>query len=110
MKIFQKIVIVVVVLWFVGVVYVVDLLMFKFEMMDGKLMFVCIEVLVGQCFKIEIRNIGKGVVEFESVQLCKEKVFVLGVDLFVVVVLLLLGEYKFFDDFYQQVQGVIVVK
>jgi hypothetical protein len=40
----------------------------------------------------------------------KEKVLAPGADSFVVIAPLEPGEYKFFDDFHQQAQGVIVAK
>ncbi|WP_153100808.1 cupredoxin domain-containing protein [Paraburkholderia hayleyella] len=88
----------------------VDLPTFKLEMNDGKLTPARIEVPAGQRIKIEVRNTGKGAAEFESVQLRKEKVLAPGADSFVVIAPLSPGEYKFFDDFHQQAQGVIVAK
>ncbi|KAF1028340.1 MAG: hypothetical protein GAK40_00935 [Burkholderia plantarii] len=87
-----------------------DLPTFKLEMADGKLNPARIQVPAGQRIKIEIRNTGHGAVEFESVQLRKEKVLAPGADSFVVIAPLSPGEYKFFDDFHQQAQGVIVAK
>jgi Cupredoxin-like domain len=57
-----------------------------------------------------VHNIGKGAAEFESIQLRKEKVLAPGADSFVVIAPLTPGEYKFFDDFHQTAQGVIVAK
>lgn len=88
----------------------VDLPTFELEMADGKLMPARIEVPAGQRIKITIKNTGKGAVEFESVQLRKEKVLAPGANSFVVIAPLQPGEYKFFDDFHQQAQGVIVAK
>jgi hypothetical protein len=93
-----------------GAAQAADLPTFKLEMADGRLNPARIEVPAGQRFKIEIRNAGKGAAEFESVQLRKEKVLAPGTDSFVVVAPLSPGEYKFFDDFHQQAQGVIVAK
>ncbi|NIE64990.1 cupredoxin domain-containing protein [Burkholderia sp. Ax-1719] len=87
-----------------------DLPTFKLEMTDGKLNPARIEVPAGKRVKIEVRNTGKGAAEFESVQLRKEKVLAPGADSFVVIAPLDPGEYKFFDDFHQQAQGVIVAK
>ncbi|WP_322033171.1 cupredoxin domain-containing protein [Paraburkholderia sp. J76] len=87
-----------------------DLPTFKLEMNDGKLNPARIEVPAGKRIKIEVRNAGKGAAEFESVQLRKEKVLAPGADSFVVIAPLDPGEYKFFDDFHQQAQGVIVAK
>jgi plastocyanin len=93
-----------------GAAQAADLLTFKLEMNDGKLTPARIEVPAGQRIKIEVRNTGKGAAEFESVQLRKEKVLAPGADSFVVIAPLSPGEYKFFDDFHQQAQGVIVAK
>ncbi|MDR5779055.1 cupredoxin domain-containing protein [Caballeronia sp. LZ065] len=90
--------------------HAVDLPTFKLEMNDGKLNPARIEVPAGQRIKIEVHNIGKGAAEFESVQLRKEKVLAPGADSFVVIAPLDPGEYKFFDDFHQSAQGVIVAK
>ncbi len=87
-----------------------DLPTFKLDMNDGKLNPARIEVPAGKRIKIEVRNVGKGAAEFESVQLRKEKVLAPGADSFVVIAPLDPGEYKFFDDFHQQAQGVIVAK
>ncbi|HVE06960.1 MAG TPA: cupredoxin domain-containing protein [Paraburkholderia sp.] len=94
----------------VGVAQAADLPTFKLEMNDGKLNPARIEVPAGQRIKIEVRNVGKGAAEFESVELRKEKVLAPGADSFVVIAPLSPGEYKFFDDFHQQAQGVIVAK
>jgi hypothetical protein len=91
-------------------VHAEDLPTFKLDMADGKLNPVRIEVPAGKRIKIEIRNTGKGAVEFESVQLRKEKVLAPGADSFVVIAPLSPGEYKFFDDFHQSAQGVIVAR
>ena len=98
--------------WFVsaGAAQAADLPTFKLEMNDGKLNPARIEVQAGQRFKIEVHNIGKGAAEFESIQLRKEKVLAPGADSFVVIAPLDKGEYKFFDDFHQSAQGVIVAK
>jgi Cupredoxin-like domain len=93
-----------------NVVLAADLPTFKLEMNDGKLNPARIDVPAGQRIKIEVHNIGKGAAEFESVQLRKEKVLAPGADSFVVIAPLDPGEYKFFDDFHQTAQGVIVAK
>ena len=69
-----------------------------------------VEVPAGKRFKIEVRNTGHGAAEFESVQLRKETVLAPGAQSFVVIAPQEPGEYRFFDDFHQQAQGVIVAK
>jgi len=88
----------------------VELPTFQLDMADGKLTPARIEVPAGKRIKIVVRNSGHGAVEFESVQLRKEKVLAPGAQSFVVIAPLDPGEYKFFDDFHQQAQGVIVAK
>jgi plastocyanin len=95
---------------FAGAAWAVDLPTFRLEMNDGTLNPARIEVPAGQRIKIEVINKGKGAAEFESVQLRKEKVLAPGADSFVVIAPLSPGEYKFFDDFHQSAQGVIVAK
>ncbi|TDY38956.1 Cupredoxin-like domain-containing protein [Paraburkholderia rhizosphaerae] len=95
---------------FVEVAHAADLPTFTLEMSDGKLNPPRIEVPAGQRIKIEVHNVGKGAAEFESVELRKEKVLAPGASSFVVIAPLSPGEYKFFDDFHQQAQGVIVAK
>jgi hypothetical protein len=95
---------------FVNVAHAADLPTFQLEMNDGKLNPPRIEVPSGQRIKIEVHNVGKGAAEFESVELRKEKVLAPGASSFVVIAPLSPGEYKFFDDFHQQAQGVIVAK
>ena len=105
-------------LWLAGVVlglagasvHAEDLPTFKLDMADGKVEPARIEVPAGKRIKIEIRNTGKGAVEFESVELRKEKVLAPGADSFIVIAPLSPGEYKFFDDFHQSAQGRIVAK
>jgi hypothetical protein len=110
MRINRKIAILAMTTSLVGAAHAADLPTFKLEMTDGKLNPERIEVPAGQRIKIEVRNTGKGAAEFESVQLRKEKVLAPGADSFVVIAPLSPGEYKFFDDFHQQAQGVIVAK
>src|ERR1700694_636143 len=99
--------------WFVsaGAAQAADLPTFRLELNDGKLNPARIEVPAGQKIKIEVHNIGKSPVEFESVQLRKEKVLAPGASSFVVIAPMQPGEYKFFDDFHTATaQGVIVAK
>jgi plastocyanin len=110
MRIHRKIALLATAALLAGAAHAADLPTFKLEMNDGKLNPARIEVPAGQRIKIEVRNIGKGAAEFESVQLRKEKVLAPGADSFVVIAPLEPGEYKFFDDFHQQAQGVIVAK
>jgi plastocyanin len=90
--------------------YADDAFTAKLDMADGKLTPARIEAPAGKRIRIEVRNTGKGAAEFESVQLRKEKVLAPGAESVVVIAPQSPGEYKFFDDFHQSAQGVIVVK
>lgn len=62
-------------------------------------------------FKIVVRNDGPGAIEFESLELRKEKVLAEGAQSFVVIAPLRPGEYPFFDDFHPDTgRGRIVAK
>ncbi|WP_439652085.1 cupredoxin domain-containing protein [Paracandidimonas lactea] len=67
-----------------------------------------LEVPAGR-FKIKLINESQQPVEFESLPLRKEKVLGPGVSSFVVLTIKRPGEYPFFDDFHQDVKGILVV-
>lgn len=78
---------------------------------DGTLTPTTLNVPAGVRFKIVVRNAGSGPMEFESLQLRKEKVLAPGAQSFVVVAPLKPGEYDFFDEFHPDTsRGRIVVK
>ena len=93
-----------------GASFGADLPTFKLEMKDGVLTPARIDVPAGKKIKIDVHNTGTSAIEFESVQLRKEKVLAPGADSFVVIAPLSPGEYKFFDDFHPNAKGVIVAK
>ncbi len=83
----------------------------KLRAHDGK--FEPTELLVpaGKKIRIEISNTGKTPIEFESLDLHKEKVLAPGGSSVVVIVAQQPGRYKFFDDFNpKSALGVLVVK
>ena len=67
---------------------------------DGQLQPSTLAVPAGVRFKIVIRNEGSEPIEFESLQLRKEKVLAPGARSFVVIAPLKPGEYDFFDEFH----------
>ena len=88
-----------------------DLPSFRLECNNGIFTPKSLQVPAGKKFKIEIFNTGTQAIEFESVQLRKEKALSPGGKSFVVIYPLNPGEYKFFDDFHIQLgQGGIVAK
>ena len=88
-----------------------DLPTFRLECNNGVFKPQKLQVPAGKKFKIEIFNTGTEAIEFESLQLRKEKALNPGGSSFVVVFPLDAGEYKFFDDFHIQTgQGSIVAK
>lgn len=78
---------------------------------DGRLTPATLAVPAGVRFKLVIRNEGREPVEFESLQLRKEKVLAPGARSFVVIAPLKPGEYDFFDEFHPGTsKGRIVAK
>lgn len=77
-----------------------DMPVYKIEFNDGQITPLFLEVAANQPFKIELFNIGKSPIEFESLELRKEKVLSPGTQSFIVIRRLAPGEYKFFDDFH----------
>lgn len=73
---------------------------FVIEFRDGVISPPAIEVPAGTRFKLELRNTGLSPVEFDSLELRKEKVLGPGVTSFIVIRSLDPGEYRFFDDFH----------
>lgn len=73
---------------------------FAIEFRDGAITPARVEVPANTRFKLELHNRGASPVEFESVELRKEKVLGPGVTSFIVIKRLAPGEYSFFDDFH----------
>ncbi len=73
---------------------------FLIEFANGAIMPSVLEVPAGARFKLELRNSGSDPVEFESVELRKEKVLGPGATSFIVIRRLEPGEHHFFDDFH----------
>jgi hypothetical protein len=67
---------------------------------EGRLIPDTLNVPAGVRFKIAVRNEGRDAIEFESLQLRKEKVLAPGAASFVVIAPLKPGEYAFFDEFH----------
>lgn len=82
---------------------------FVVELSDGAITPRSIEVPANASFKLELRNTGSSPVEFESVELRKEKVLGPGVTSFVVIRRLNPGEYRFFDDFHPGVPPAMLI-
>lgn len=88
-----------------------DLPTFRLECNNGVFKPQKLVVPADKKFKIEIFNTGTEAIEFESLQLRKEKALNPGGHSFVVIFPLNAGEYKFFDDFHIQTgQGSIVAR
>ncbi|GAB4292189.1 MAG: cupredoxin domain-containing protein [Thiohalomonadaceae bacterium] len=70
-----------------------------------------LRVPAGQRFKIVVRNDGADAIEFESIELRKEKVLAPGAKSFVVSAPLKPGSYRYFDEFHPDTgQGRIIVE
>lgn len=77
-----------------------DLLTYTVVAKEGRLIPNTLNVPAGVRFKIVVRNQGRDAIEFESLQLRKEKVLAPGTESFVVIAPLKPGEYEFFDEFH----------
>lgn len=88
-----------------------DIPSFRLECNNGLFKPQRLVVPAGQKFRLEIFNTGTEAIEFESLQLRKEKALSPGGNSFVVIYPLEAGEYKFFDDFHVKIgQGSIVAQ
>lgn len=77
-----------------------DMPVFRIEFNDGVIRPLLLEVPAETTFKIELLNTGQTPVEFESIELRKEKVLAPQSQSFLVIKRLSPGDYKFFDDFH----------
>jgi hypothetical protein len=77
-----------------------DLPTFRIEAKDGRLQPSTLNVPAGKRIKIEIVNLSAEPIEFESLELRKEKVLAPGAHSFLVIAPLRPGSYPFFDDFH----------
>jgi hypothetical protein len=84
---------------------------FRIEAKDGALIPRELRVPSGRRIKIEIVNSGTEPIEFESLELRKEKVLAPGAASFIVIAPLRPGRYAFFDEFHQNTgQGVLIAE
>jgi hypothetical protein len=81
-------------------VHAADLPAYVVVARDGRLVPAVLNVPAGVRFKIVIRNEGRDAVEFESLQLRKEKVLAPGAQSFLVIAPLKPGKYDYFDEFH----------
>lgn len=86
-----------------------DLPTFRLECANGVFKPRVLQVPAGKKIKVEIFNTGTDAIEFESVQLRKEKALSPGANSFVVIYPLEPGNYPFFDDFHPRNGGGSIV-
>jgi hypothetical protein len=86
-----------------------DLPVFRIDLADGRITPERIEVPANTRFKLELHNTGTTPVEFESLELRKEKVLGPGAESFIVIRNLAPGEYRFFDDFHPDAGQAVLV-
>ncbi|KVW93438.1 iron transporter [Thiobacillus denitrificans] len=88
-----------------------ELLTYTVVAKEGRFIPSMLNVPAGVRFKIVVRNQGHDAIEFESLQLRKEKVLAPGAESFMVIAPLKPGEYDFFDEFHPDTgRSRIVVK
>lgn len=95
--------------WGAGAAQPQDLPTFRLECANGVFKPRVLQVPAGKKIKIEIFNTGTDAIEFESVQLRKEKALNPGGSSFVVIYPLDPGSYAFFDDFHLNGAGGSIV-
>lgn len=83
---------------------------FRIEMRDGAIIPDRLEVPANTRFRIEITNTGKTPVEFESLELKREKAVAAGDSAPLVIRRLDPGTYDFFDDFHPGTKATLVAK
>ncbi|ODT20318.1 MAG: hypothetical protein ABS35_20020 [Kaistia sp. SCN 65-12] len=82
---------------------------FRIEFRDGVITPLTLEVPADMRFRIELSNVGTTPVEFESVELRKEKVLGPGNETVMVIRRLAPGSYDFFDDFHLDMPHAVLV-
>lgn len=82
----------------------------KVEMRDGTILPAVIEVPANTRFKLEITNTGTSPVEFESVELKREKALAAGSTSSIVFRTVDPGTYDVFDDFHPDARAKLVAK
>ncbi|WP_244476008.1 cupredoxin domain-containing protein [Methylobacterium sp. Leaf93] len=87
-----------------------DMPVIKVEMKDGTIVPEIIEVPANTRFKLEITNTGASPVEFESMELKREKALAAGATSAIVFRTLDPGTYDVFDDFHPEAKAKLVAK
>ena len=87
-----------------------DMPVIKVEMRDGMILPAVIEVPANTRFKLEISNTGQTPVEFESLELKREKALAAGSTSAIVFRTLDPGTYQVFDDFHPEAKATLVAK
>ena len=87
-----------------------DMPVIKVEMRDGVILPAVIEVPANTRFKLEISNTGQTPVEFESVELKREKALAAGSTSAIVFRTIDPGTYQVFDDFHPDAKATLVAK
>lgn len=87
-----------------------DMPTFRIEMRDGAIVPDRLEVPANTRIKIEIANTGATPVEFESLELKREKVVAAGDTGSLVIRRLDPGTYEFFDDFHPGTKATLVAR
>nr|WP_291100955.1 cupredoxin domain-containing protein [Hydrogenophaga sp.] len=94
-----------------GLAWADDMPTFRLTAREGRFEPAELVVPQGVKFRLEITNAGRDPVEFESLELRKEKVLAPGVTSSLVFRPMAPGRYRFFDDFHQTTgQGAIVAR
>ena len=87
-----------------------DMPVIKVEMRDGVILPAVIEVPANVRFKLEISNTGQSPVEFESLELKREKALAAGSTSSIIFRTIDPGSYDVFDDFHPEAKAKLVAK
>ncbi|MDP4022778.1 cupredoxin domain-containing protein [Methylobacterium sp. NEAU 140] len=87
-----------------------DMPVIKVEMRDGVILPAVIEVPANTRFKLEISNTGQSPVEFESLELKREKALAAGSTSAIIFRTIDPGTYEVFDDFHPEAKAKLVAK
>jgi hypothetical protein len=83
---------------------------FKIVMHEGTITPSSVEVPANTRFKLEIENTGDSPVEFESLELKRERVLAGKTSTYIIFRRLDPGSYPFFDDFHPEAKATLVAK
>ena len=96
--------------WSIGARAADEMPTFRIVMHEGTITPATIEVPANTKFKLEIENTGDSPVEFESLELKRERVLAGKSSAYIIFRRLDPGTYPFFDDFHPEAKATLIAK